>query len=115
MSSTGKAPQVRGDNFLNSFVIKKISHLRFSKNSVSLRAMVEIKNISFEESLKELETIVRKLESGQTDLDSAIKDYERGNELHKNCEEKLAQAKLKVEKIISTENGQVKTELFDAQ
>ena len=77
--------------------------------------MAESKNISFEESLRELETIVRKLESGQTDLDSAIKDYERGNELRKNCEEKLAQAKLKVEKIISTENGQIKTELFDAQ
>jgi exodeoxyribonuclease VII small subunit len=77
--------------------------------------MAESKNISFEESLKELEIIVRKLESGQTDLDSAIKDYERGNELRKNCEEKLAQAKLKVEKIISTENGVVKTELFDAE
>lgn len=77
--------------------------------------MAESKNISFEESLKELETIVRKLESGQTDLDSAIKDYERGNELRKNCEEKLAQAKLKVEKIIKNENGKVTTEPFSQE
>ena len=81
--------------------------------------MSEAKDLSFEQSLQELEEIVRKLESGQTNLDDAIKDYERGNSLRKNCETKLADAKLKVEKIIKNENddpcGEVKTELFDAE
>ena len=80
---------------------------------------LDIKNLSFEQALGELEGIVRKLEGGQADLESAITDYERGNSLRKACEEKLSQAKLKVEKIISSENveqtGQVKTELFDAE
>lgn len=80
--------------------------------------MTDTKNLSFEQALGELETIVRKLEGGQTDLESAIKDYERGNELRKVCDEKLKEAKLKVEKIVSAENldssGEVKTELFDA-
>lgn len=76
---------------------------------------LDAKNLSFEQALGELETIVRKLEGGQTNLESAINDYERGNELRKICDEKLKQAKLKVEKIISSENGEVKTELFDAE
>jgi exodeoxyribonuclease VII small subunit len=74
--------------------------------------MSDIKELSFEQSLKELETIVRKLESGQVDLESAIKDYERGNDLRKNCEQKLEQARLKVESIIKQADGTVKTEEF---
>lgn len=73
------------------------------------------KNLSFEVALKELEEIVRKLESGQTDLDSAIKDYERGNELRALCEAKLNEAKLKVEKIIRNEGGKVTTEPFSQE
>ena len=72
--------------------------------------MVEKQNISFEQAIKELEDIVRKLESGQIDLETAIKDYERGNELRKICEQKLGDAKLKVEKIIKNQDGTVSTE-----
>lgn len=72
-------------------------------------------NLSFEQALQELEGIVRRLESGQANLDTAIADYERGNHLRKICEDKLAQAKLRVEKITNTENGTIKTELFDAE
>lgn len=72
--------------------------------------MAENKDITFEQAAKELEDIVRKLESGQIDLENAIKDYERGNELRKICEKKLSEAKLKVEKIIKNQDGTVKTE-----
>lgn len=68
---------------------------------------MEAPNISFEQAVKELEEIVRKLESGQVDLESAIKDYERGNELRKICEKKLNEAKLKVENIIKNQDGSV--------
>ena len=78
-------------------------------------AKLDTKNLSFEQALGELEGIFRKLEGGQTDLESAIADYERGNSLRGACEKKLAEAKLKVEKIISQEGGKVKTELFDAE
>jgi exodeoxyribonuclease VII small subunit len=72
--------------------------------------MAENKDITFEQAAKELEDIVRKLESGQIDLENAIKDYERGNELRKICEQKLGEAKLKVEKIIKTQDGKITTE-----
>lgn len=75
--------------------------------------MSETENLSFEQSLHELEEIVRKLESGQVDLETAIKDYERGSELRKVCETKLSEAKLKVEKIVAqAEDGSITTEEF---
>jgi exodeoxyribonuclease VII small subunit len=72
--------------------------------------MSEKQNITFEQAVKELEDIVRKLESGQIDLENAINFYERGNSLRKICEQKLAEAKLKVEKIIKNPDGSIKTE-----
>jgi len=60
---------------------------------------------NFEEALKELETIVRKLESGSQDLDASINDYVRGTELKGFCEEKLKAARLKVESILAKDGA----------
>lgn len=54
---------------------------------------------SFEESLRELETVVKQLEEGKLALEDAIKAYERGIYLKKFCEERLIDAKMKIEKI----------------
>jgi exodeoxyribonuclease VII small subunit len=59
----------------------------------------EIAALSFEEAMKELERIVRELESGQVKLDEAVTAYERGAALKKHCESKLSEARTKVEKI----------------
>lgn len=75
----------------------------------------DIEKLSFEDALKELEEIVRKLEAGGQSLDSSIEDYSRGNALKAHCEKKLAEAKLKVEKIVSAEGGKAKTEPFDVE
>jgi len=72
--------------------------------------MTEIAKLTFEQAVKELEDIVRKLESGQIDLENAISFYERGNALRKHCEEKLSIAKLKVEQIIKNTDGSVTTQ-----
>jgi exodeoxyribonuclease VII small subunit len=53
--------------------------------------------VTFEEAARELEQIVQQLESGQADLDSAIKLWERGEELHRICVEKLDSAQGKIE------------------
>lgn len=73
----------------------------------------EIKALNFEEALSELEEIVRSLESGDTKLDGAIAAYERGALLKQHCEEKLAQAKERVEKIAVGPGGSVKAEPAD--
>ncbi len=59
----------------------------------------DISALGFEEAMKELEKIVRDLESGQVRLDDAVKAYERGAALKQHCESKLADARAKVEKI----------------
>ncbi len=71
--------------------------------------------MSFEQALKELETIVRKLEAGQGELDNSIRDYERGTLLKAHCQKKLADAKMKVEKIISAADGKLATAAFDQE
>ena len=67
----------------------------------------DIAGLSFEDALKELETIVQQLEQGKTKLDEAITAYERGALLKRHCEQKLAEAKMKVEKISFSADGSV--------
>jgi exodeoxyribonuclease VII small subunit len=74
----------------------------------------QIKNMSFEEALKELETIVKKIDSGEETLESAIVSFERGSELKKHCQEKLDSAKLKIEKIIQNADGSIASEKIES-
>ena len=60
---------------------------------------MDIATMNFEESMSELEAIVRRLEEGKTSLEDAIKYYERGSLLRKHCETKLQDAKLRIEKM----------------
>lgn len=69
--------------------------------------------MSFEQALKELEAIVRKLEAGQGELENSILDYERGNLLKAHCQKKLTDAKMKVEKIIQSADGKLAVAAFD--
>lgn len=78
-------------------------------------AVDSIPSLSFEQALKELENIVRRLESGSQDLDSSIQDYVTGTALKEHCQNKLAAAKLKVEAIVKNAGGAVATEPFDAE
>jgi exodeoxyribonuclease VII small subunit len=55
--------------------------------------------MNFEEAQQELEQIVQQLESGQADLDKSIRLWERGEELHRVCLEKLESAQGKIEEL----------------
>lgn len=71
-----------------------------------------IKDLSFEEALMQLENLVRELESGRIKLDDAVAAYERAVNLKKLCEAKLKAAQLKIEKIeISPEDEMKLSEL----
>lgn len=73
-----------------------------------------ITDLSFEEALGELETIVRNLEQGGTPLEKSIDSYERGIALKKHCESKLRDAQAKIEKITVKQDGSITTEPLDA-
>jgi exodeoxyribonuclease VII small subunit len=75
----------------------------------------DIAAMSFEQALGELEVIVRKLESGQGELEASITDFERGTALKEHCQKKLTDARMKVEKIMQTAGGALTATAFDAQ
>ncbi len=70
--------------------------------------------LSFEQALAELETIVRRLESGEAPLEQSIEEYARGMALKSHCQKKLEDAKLKVEKLSQAPDGELTAEPFEA-
>ena len=53
--------------------------------------------VDFESALKELETLVSKMESGELSLDESLKAFERGIELTRKCQSSLEAAELRVQ------------------
>ena len=72
-------------------------------------------DLSFEDALKQLETIVRQLESGDVPLDQSIALYAKGDALKRQCEARLKAAQARIEKISIGADGAPKgTEPFAA-
>ncbi len=67
----------------------------------------EIKDLSFEEAMDELENVVRQLETGKIKLEDAVSVYERGVKLKEFCESKLNQAKSKIDKLVIDKQGNI--------
>ena len=65
-------------------------------------------DLSFEDALSRLETIVSRLESGQAPLEESITLYEEGARLKGQCEARLKAAQLRVEKIVVGADGQAR-------
>ncbi|CDO36377.1 MULTISPECIES: exodeoxyribonuclease VII small subunit [Novosphingobium] len=61
--------------------------------------------LSFEDALRALEDVVRKLESGDVPLEDSITLYERGEELRKHCQKRLDAAQARIEKIVAGPDG----------
>ena len=66
----------------------------------------DLKEMSFERALKELEAIVGRLERGDVELEESIAIYERGEALRDHCDRLLKQAEAKVEKLTFGADGQ---------
>jgi exodeoxyribonuclease VII small subunit len=62
--------------------------------------------MSFEDALRALEDVVRRLESGDVPLDDSITLYERGEALRKHCQARLDAAQARIEKIVQGADGQ---------
>jgi len=68
---------------------------------------MDVRKLSFERAMEELESIVTKLEGGKVPLEESVAIYERGESLKRRCEELLRQAEVRVEKITIDANGEV--------
>lgn len=61
--------------------------------------------LSFEDALRALEDVVRRLESGEVALDESITLYERGESLRKACQARLDSAQARIERIVAGPDG----------
>ena len=69
----------------------------------------DIGKMSFEEAIKELTSIVSKIEQGQIPLQDSLEQYERGMALIKHCRTILQKAEKRIEKIADTEETEDKS------
>lgn len=70
------------------------------------------KSPDFEQALKELEKLVETMEQGDLPLEEALKCFERGIELTRNCQSSLKEAEQKVQ-VLLEKAGQTKIASFD--
>src|SRR5688572_5017090 len=81
---------------------------RFGRTRTTManaKPLTEIKDMSFERALRELESIVERLEKGSVELEESIAIYERGEALREHCDRLLKQAEARVEKLTLGPNG----------
>ncbi|HMS08209.1 MAG TPA: exodeoxyribonuclease VII small subunit [Pyrinomonadaceae bacterium] len=65
---------------------------------------------TFEESLDQLEAIVRKLEDGDLPLEESLELFEKGVKLSRECKERLVRAERRIEVLMKETNGDLKLE-----
>ena len=97
----------------DKYVIHLILEIFKESEKLFMTIPDEIKKLSFEEALSELEQIVENLERGDIELEDSISIYEKGVILKAHCEDKLKTAKMKIDKIISHPDGDFSSEPLD--
>jgi exodeoxyribonuclease VII small subunit len=73
------------------------------------------KNPPFEEALKKLEGIVEAMEADDLPLETLLAKYEEGARLVKICQEKLAEAELKIQRLEKNAAGEIKLKPFETE
>jgi len=63
------------------------------------------KALTFEQALKQLETIAERIEQGTIGLEESIQKYEEGMSLVHHCRDILAQAELKIQQVRKNADG----------
>jgi exodeoxyribonuclease VII small subunit len=70
---------------------------------------------AFEQSLGRLEEIVRKMESANLPLDDAMKLFEEGMQLSRDCQKQLEQAEARVEILLKKAGGEMVAQPFEPE
>ena len=67
----------------------------------------------FEERLKELEEILRRLERGELSLDESVSEYEKGIAALRSCRSVLESAERKIEELVRAPDGSASSRPFE--
>ena len=70
---------------------------------------MKIEKMSFEESIKKLEEIIKELEDENVSLEESMEKFEMGIKLSSNCLRKLNEAEGKIEELTRSEDGKLVT------
>lgn len=73
------------------------------------------KNLPFEEALQKLEAVVEAMDADDLPLETLLAKYEEGAKLVKVCQEKLAEAELKIQQLEKSSAGELKLKPFAAE
>ena len=84
-------------------------------NTTPIKKPEPAKKPDFEKSLGPLEEVVRRLESPQLSLDDAMKLFEEGVELSRECQKQLEEAEGKVEILLKKADGKLAAQPFDPE
>lgn len=84
-------------------------------NSPAQKKAEPSKKPDFERSLARLEEVVRRLESPQLSLDEAMKLFEEGVDLSRECQKQLEEAEGKVEILLKKADGKLAAEPFEPE
>ena len=84
-------------------------------NSIPAKKPEPPKKPDFEKSLARLEEVVRRLESPQLSLDEAMKLFQEGVELSRECQKQLEEAEGRVEILLKKADGKLTAEPFDPE
>jgi exodeoxyribonuclease VII small subunit len=84
-------------------------------NSPAAKKPEPPKKPDFERSLARLEEVVRRLESPQLSLDDAMKLFEEGVALSRECQKQLEEAEGRVEILLKKADGKLAAEPFDPE
>jgi exodeoxyribonuclease VII small subunit len=76
---------------------------------------IPARNLPFEEALKKLEGVVEAMETGDLPLETLLAKYEEGTRLVKICQEKLAEAELKIQQLEKNAAGELKLKSFETE
>lgn len=94
------------------------SHPSFSNSQMGVLGSVmdetkPVEELSYEEAFQSLKILVDGLESGEHPLEEALAMFERGQALASRCNELLGKAELKMQQLISDEDGGLHIAGFD--
>ena len=79
------------------------------------REPAKAENLPFEEALKQLESIVETMESEDLPLETLLAKYELGTRLAKVCQDKLAEAEVKIQQLERNAAGEMKLKPFSSE
>ena len=72
-------------------------------------------HLDFERSMTRLEQVVKKLESPDLSLDEAMKLFEEGVTLSRECQKQLEQAEARIEILLKKADGKIVAEPFEPE